>query len=380
MSGGTPTRPTRRAFLAAPALLASVMAVRGARADDIVLAGASVPMTGPGARYGAQFKRGFDLALEGIDNLGGAGGRPLQYLLEDTRSDPQRAATAAQAFVADPRVVVALDGASASDLAAASSTLRNAGLAQIALAASDPAAAGNLAWSLAPTDAAQGAGLWSFADALGLRRPAVLYPDTGAGRSARDAFAGAAGGSVAGAEAYVPGQDDFRSALTRLGNANPDGLVLLSDYADAALICHQARDSGSKLPVLAAAGSSAAEFAVLGGAAAEGVFVLATFFAGSPRPEAQDFVKRYRAKYSADADGSSAVAFDATVLVSRLVGGWGPTREGVQKGLAEIKDVPSVVYGRIAFDPQTHHVQGAAFQRLLVRGGRFIPWDGVKPA
>ena len=369
---------SRRFLLAAPALLPL-----SARADDLVLAGVSGPTTGQGARYGSQWKRGFDLALQTVDNLGGAAGRPLQYLFQDTQSDAQRAAASAQAFVADPRVVIALGG---DNSPAASSIYQAAGMTQIALAASDAAVtqAGNHIWSYAPGLAEQQSRLWAFAAALGLQHPAVLFPDTDAGRSAKNALAAAAkadGALIAAEEGYAPAQEDFRPTLTRVGNANPDGLVLLSDYADAALICHQARDSGYKLPILAGAATVSSEFLALGGAAAEGVFVLTTFFAGDSRPEAQDFIKQYRSKYSLDPDASSAVAYDAMVLFSRLVQGWGPTREAMQKGLEEIKDVPSVVYGPVAFDPQTRRVlAGAPAKRLVVRNNRFTLWDGTRPA
>ena len=103
-----------------------------------------------------------------------------------------------------------------------------------------------------------------------------------------------------------------------------------------------------------------------------------TFFAGAPRPEALEFVRSYRAKYSLDPDAASAVAYDAIVLFAKLVQNWGPTREAMQKGLGEVHDVSSVAYGTIAFD-EHRSVLGASFQRLAVRGNRFTLWDGAKP-
>jgi len=65
--------------------------------------GVSEPLTGPDSQYGAQWKRGFDLALAEINAKGGTHGRPLQYIFEDSQSDPRQSIAVAQKFVNDPR-------------------------------------------------------------------------------------------------------------------------------------------------------------------------------------------------------------------------------------------------------------------------------------
>jgi branched-chain amino acid transport system substrate-binding protein len=107
---------------------------------------------------------------------------------------------------------------------------------------------------------------------------------------------------------------------------------------------------------------------------------MSTFFPGDPRPEVQAFVKAYRAKYDADPDSFSAGAYDTMVLFAALCDKYGTTREAMQTGLTEIKDVPSVIYGTTTFDPVTRRVPGAAYKLLLVKGGQFTVWDGSKTA
>ena len=58
------------------------------RADEPILIGVSGPLTGPNAQYGAQWKDGFDLAIEEIKK---AGGPTFQYVFEDSQSDPRQA-------------------------------------------------------------------------------------------------------------------------------------------------------------------------------------------------------------------------------------------------------------------------------------------------
>src|SRR5437879_7289433 len=79
-----------------------------AQSSEPILLGVSGPLTGPNAQYGAQWKQGFDLALDEINGAGGIKGRPLAYIFEDTQSDPRQSVAVAQKFVADPRIVAEL--------------------------------------------------------------------------------------------------------------------------------------------------------------------------------------------------------------------------------------------------------------------------------
>ena len=370
---------TRRGLLATATVAAALPT--GAQAADPVWAGVSGPLTGPNAQYGAQWKRGFDLALDGINGNGGVKGRPLAYTFEDTQSDPRQSVAVAQKFVADPRVVIELGDFSSPASMAASPIYQRGKLVQFGFTNSHPdfTKGGSYMWSNSTNQAEEQPKLYDFVAAVGLKRPAVLHLNTDWGRTAKDAFVKAAeagGATVAAVEAYLSAEQDFRPTLVRVSGSNPDGLVLLSYYADGALICRQARDAGIKLPIVAGTSNYSPKFLELGGDGVEGVYVMTTFFPADPRPDVQDFVGRYRAKFDAEPDSFSAGAYDTIVLWSKLVEGWGPTREGMEKGLTEIKDVPSVIYGSVTFDPATRRVQGASYKRLVVRGGTFTLWDG----
>ena len=71
-----------------------------------VVIGVTGPLTGQYAQYGAQWKKGFDYALDEINAGGGINGRPLQYTFEDSQSDPRQTVVIARKFVGDERIVV----------------------------------------------------------------------------------------------------------------------------------------------------------------------------------------------------------------------------------------------------------------------------------
>jgi branched-chain amino acid transport system substrate-binding protein len=368
-------------------LLVSVASVLPARAfaAEPILAGVSGPLTGPNAQYGAQWKRGFDLALDEINGAGGVNGRPLAYTFEDSQSDPRQSVAIAQKFVSDPRIIIELGDFSSPASMAASPIYQRGKLVQFGFTNSHPdfTKGGDYMWSNSTNQAEEQPKLAEYAiHALGLQRPAVLHLNTDWGRASKDAFASAAallGAPVVATEAYLPTDQDFRPSLVRVRDAKPDGLILLSYYADAALLVRQARDLGLKQVLVGSTSIYSPKFIELAGPAANGVFCMTSFFPGETRPEVQKFVADFRAKYNSDPDTFCAGSYDTMVLFAALVRQFGPTREGMHDGLAKIQDVPSVIYGKVRFNPETRRVQAANYKYLVVANNAFTIWDGSKP-
>ena len=93
----------------------------------------------------------------------------------------------------------------------------------------------------------------------------------------------------------------------------------------------------------------------------------------------REFVTKFKAKYNEEPDDFNAVAYDTIVLIAAVIDKYGVDRTAIRDGLAAIKDVPSVIYGKATFDPQTRRVAGARAVYLVVRNGKFDLWDGKKP-
>ena len=347
--------------------------------------GVSGPLTGPNAQYGAQWKQGFDLALDQINGTGGIKGRPLRYIFEDTQSDPKQTVAVAQKFVADKRIVAELGDFASPASMAASPIYQRAGLVQFGFTNSHPAFTkpGDFIWSNSVSQAdEQPLNAVYAVKRLGFKRIAVLHLNTDWGRTSKDHFASAAkelGAEIVAAEGYQPEEKDFRSTLVRVRDAKPDGLFLVSYYADAALIARQARQTGVSVPIAASSSIYSPKFIELGAEASEGVFTAARFFPEDPRPEVQGFVSAFKAKFGNEPDAFNAYAYDTVVLFGQVLRETPSLdRVAVRDTLAQVKDVPSVIYGKATFDPQTRRVLGAKSADLVVRNGRFVLWDGVK--
>lgn len=380
---------SRRTLLSALALsgFASVPALSGAApaAGEPVWFGVSGPLTGPNAQYGAQWKAGFDLALDEINAAGGVLGRPLQYVFEDSQSDPRQAVGIAQKFVNDPRIAIELGDFSSPASMAATPIYQRGGLVQLGFTNSHPdfTKGGDFAWSPSVSQTDSQPLLAELAvKGLGLKRIAVLHLNTDWGRTSKDVFVKAAterGATVVAAEGYQAEEKDFRSTLVRVRDAKPDGIVLISYYADGALIASQVRTTGITLPVVASSSVYSPKFLELGGEAVNGIVTSTNFFPEEARPEVQTFVKHFKAKYNREPDAFNAYAYDAVQIAAAAIRSAGTTdRKTIRDAFYKIKDVPSVVFGKINFDPTTRRVIGVKNVDLLVHNGKWVVWDGKK--
>ncbi len=375
----------RRTVLKGTALLGAAAFPRGraAAADEPVTVGVSGPLTGPNAQYGAQWKASFDLAIE---QIAASGGPAIKYVFEDSQSDPRQSVAVAQKFVNDPSIIMEIGDFSSTASMAASPIYQRAKLVQFGMTNSHPdfTKGGDYMWSSSITQAEEQPNLADYAvNGLGLKKLAVLHLNTDWGTTAKNFFVKAAqdkGADVVATEGFLPNERDFRSTLVRIRDTNPSGLVLEAYYGDAAVIARQVRDLGLKQPIAAVGSVYSPKLLELGGDAVNGIYTQSNFFPEDPRPEVQNFVTAFAAKYNRAPDAFNATAYDTMNLFAALVKQFGATREGIREGLAKIKDVPSVVYGTMTFDPTTRRVAGAHYERLVVKEDKFVLWDGSKPA
>jgi len=362
---------------------ATVSRAAFAETSEPIMLGVSGPLTGPNAQYGTQWKQGFDLALDEIQAAGGINGRKLAYTFEDSQSDPRQSVAIAQKFVSDPKIVMELGDFSSPASMAASPIYQRAGLVQFGFTNSHPdfTKGGDFMWSTSVSQADEQPLLALYAVRhLGLKKLAVLHQNTDWGRTSRDYFVNAAkgyGAEVVVTEGYIADDRDFRSTLVRVRDANPDGLILISYYSDGALIARQARQVGLAQTICAASSVYSPKFLELGGDSVEGVHIGTRYFPEDPRPEVQTFIKGFKAKYNGlEPDAFNAYSYDAMNVAAAVLRIDATDRKAIRDAFAKVKDVPSVIFGSVTFDPASRRVKGAMNAELVVRKGQFAIWDG----
>src|SRR5690348_4594842 len=367
------------------AMLLGTATSRAAFADssEPIMLGVSGPLTGPNAQYGAQWKQGFDLALDEIHAAGGINGRKLAYTFQDSQSDPRQSVAIAQKFVSDPKIMMELGDFSSPASMAASPIYQRGGLVQFGFTNSHPdfTKGGDYMWSTSVSQADEQPLLALYAVRhLGLKKLAVLHQNTDWGRTSKDYFVKAAkdyGADVAVTEGYIADERDFRSTLVRVRDTNPDGLILISYYSDGALIARQARQVGLKQVICAASSVYSPKFIELGGDAVEDVHVGTRYFPEDPRPEVRKFIAAFKAKYNGqEPDSFNAYSYDAMNVAAAVLRIDATDRKAIRDAFAKVKDVPTVIFGPATFDVATRRVKGAMNAELVVHKGQFALWDG----
>jgi len=373
--------PKRILGLALATLIALPGLTASAQAKDPVVIGVSGPLTGPQAQYGLAWKKGFDLALPEINAAGGIQGHPLVIDFQDTQNLPAQTVAVAQKFIADPKVLLATGDFSSTSSMAASPLYQRAGLVQFGFNNSNPkfTDGGDFLWSNSPTQATEGPAHAAYVQALGLKKVALFALNTDWGKSTADLTVAALtklGVSVVVREAYLPDNQDFKPLISKAKAAGIDGIVLVSYENDAALAVQQIRGQGLTVPVVANGSNATAGFVKLAGAAAEGVYVAGDFAPDDPRPEVQVFAKKWTAKYNEPLDYFAVHAYDSLKLAAAILNASKLDRASVKDAFSIVKDVPSVIYGKVRFNPATRHVDDFLGARLVVKNGLLIAWTG----
>ena len=101
------TRSRRLVLTLVSALAFTLPILPGAIAQqDPVKVGVIQPLSGPVAASGNYVRMGAEIGRDWINSRGGVLGRQVQLLIEDNKSDPKEAATAAEKLIVRDKVPV----------------------------------------------------------------------------------------------------------------------------------------------------------------------------------------------------------------------------------------------------------------------------------
>jgi branched-chain amino acid transport system substrate-binding protein len=346
-----------------------------AQAAEPIHVALSAPLTGNFAEYGQNFQRAIDLAVEWINAAGGIKGRNVVIVAGDSKADPKEAATLAQKFTSDSRIVAEIGDFSSTACLAAQPIYDRAGMVQLSPTSSHPNFAPGSPWSfgIVGTQAGEGPFMARYAvQKLGKKRLVVLHINNDWGIVAKDLFIQSAkqlGADVVAVEAYFETDKDFTGVLTKLRGQKPDLLYIPSFYNEAALISKQREKLGwTDVTVMGPGSLYSPKLLELGGSSVNGLYTSTAFFPKDPRPEVQKFVKGYEAKYKAMPNLFAAVAYDAMNLLAATIEKSGTERKAIRDELAKAHDFPGVT-GKITFTERRDVVK--EYRPLVVQDGEF---------
>jgi branched-chain amino acid transport system substrate-binding protein len=353
-------------------------------AQDTIKIGEFASLTGKEAVFGQNAHKGTLLAIEEVNAAGGVLGRKLELITEDDQSKAGESATVVKKLISRDKVVAVLGEITSGRTLEAAPICQNAKIPLISPGATNVSvtAKGDYIFRVCFIDDFQGTVMAKFSrETLKLQKVAILSSvssaqSVGLSKFFRERFT-ASGGTIAAEQKYGEGDKDFRAQLTAIKASGADGVFVPGYYAEAALICKQARELGLTVPLFGVDGWESPELIQIGGAAVEGSYFSTHYSPENKSPAVVAFNERFKARWGVDTNALSALGYDSAMVLIDAIRRAGTT-EGpkLRDALAATKDYAAVT-GRITFDAQRNPTKSAVV--LTVKNGRYAFVQDVHP-
>jgi branched-chain amino acid transport system substrate-binding protein len=372
------------AFRSFVALFTSALVSTAALAQDPIRLGEFASMTGKEAVFGQNAHKGTLLAVEETNAAGGVLGRKLELITADNQSKPGESATAVKKLISRDKVAVILGEITSGRTLEAAPIAQAAKIPLISPGAThtEVTAKGNYIFRICFIDDFQGTVMAKFArETLKLKRVAILSSvssaqSVGLAKYFRERFTSPTT-VIAAEQKYGEGDKDFRAQLTAIKAAGADGIFVPGYYAEAALICKQARDLGLTLPLLGVDGWESPDLVAIAGAAAEGCYLSTHYSPESESPAVVAFNQRFQQRWGIGSNALSVLGYDSAMLAIDAIRRAGSTDGAkIRDALATTVNYPAVT-GSITFDTNRNPTKNAVV--LTVKNGKFTFVQDVSP-
>ncbi len=341
--------------------------------SNVITIGAILPLSGSAAQYGKFVQSGFELARKEINENGGINGKEFSVIYEDGQASPKLAAAAMRKLVGIHNVPIVF-GSWASSSALAQAPIANETKTPMLAEAQSPKIrdAGDYVFRIQPDSRFYLKKLAPYSvNKLGLKRFGILYVNNDYGKDQSEVYKKLLeklGAKVVFNEGFAQGTRDFRAALTKLKNVQPDG-VFIPAYAEAGPILKQARELGINTQFLGSAPIENRDVLQIAGEAAEGVIYVHHFDPDSPDDQVQQFTTKYKEVYGLDAEGYAALAYDAAYVIANIISRVGSDKEAIKTALYEVQNLPGVT-GTTSFDKMGDVIKPIVIR--TIKNGQFV--------
>lgn len=359
---------TLAAIVSFGAVIATAVVEPALAQDKTIKIGGLLPMSGPGAYFGAQDKQGVELALEQI-NKAGVNGYKLAVHYEDSACSPLPASQAAKRLIDQykPDVVI---GEECSDatlaimpiMEQAKIPLLNAGSSSIKI--TEP---GN-PWTfrIMPNEVMQGVDIATNAyNKLNARTAVLLYENTNAGIGNAKVFNETftkLGGKIVAEIGFGRDVNDFTAIATRVAGLGKVDVIPTYTLEGQGLKITQALAQAG----VTKGGDGASiqlgtiwlpfGFEQKAGKAALGYVRIVQFDPTDQREVVKNFVAAFKEKFKSDPTHLHAHAYDQILLIADVVKRGGKDAQSIRDIMAATKDFSGVT-GSVEFDKTNQNIK-----------------------
>lgn len=287
-----------------------------------IVIGHFASMTGSEATFGQSTDKGVRMALEERNAAGGVKGRKIEVKTLDTASKASEGGTVVTRLINNEKAVAILGEVASSISIAGGQVAQKLGVPMVSPSSTNEAVTkiGDMIFRVCFLDGFQGYVMAKFAvDDLKVTKVAVLYDQQQAySKGLKQSFVTsfkALGGTIVTEQAYSGGDPDVSAQLQTIKTSGAQAIYMPGYYTDVGNMVRQARKLGIKEPFLGGDGWDSDKLTEIGGADIEGSYYSNHYSFEEQRPEVQDFVTKYKAKYGQVPDGLAALGYDAARIL-----------------------------------------------------------------
>jgi len=287
-----------------------------------------LPLTGGQAKFGEMMKRSYEMAAEEINAKGGVKGRNLALSFDDSQAKPDSARAIVEKLIdvkKQPLIVGEYTSACAKAVAAVANERKTPYL--IVASADDAITQQHYKYVFRQNvpNAYYAGGLASFLqNVVKPQSIAILFESSDFGTSGAadmEKQAQRIGMKVLMKEKYEKGAIDFKPILSKVKQANPDVIFMVSYVMDASLLMKQIKELriDAKLFAGGAAGFALPEFVDNAKDAAEYVVTATLWTPNVKYKGAKEYAAKYKAKYGDFPSYHGASAYSAIFVVQDVL-------------------------------------------------------------
>jgi len=257
--------------------------------EGTIKVGLIQPLSGPVAASGNFVRMGAEIGRDWVNAKGGVLGRKIELVIEDNKSDPKEAASAAEKLITRDKVPVIIGAWGSSMTLAAMPKLEEYGVPMIvetSSAASITKRGNPWVFRISPPSEMEAIGLETKLKTLGIKSYDFLAVNTDWGRGAVGAFGevlkknGASQGAV---EFMDQAATDLTAQLTKIKGTGADTLMVTTSVEQITLLLKQAQELRLNRRIVTTGGSSSpSQLIKHAGAAAEGSYHVLVFLPWFP--------------------------------------------------------------------------------------------------
>jgi branched-chain amino acid transport system substrate-binding protein len=356
--------------------------VRGVTDTEIVI-GTITDLSGVTAVQGVNNSDAVRMAFDEANEKGGINGRKIKYIVEDNQYQVPRAVQAMNKLLNNDNVFATIDdgGTPMNDANMPTQFAKNVpNMFPLTSARSmyEPYNKLKFAQFASYYDQMRSAVKY-YAEKKGRKAFCVTYQDSDFGK---DVLAGvvaetqARGLKVVETTAHRPTDTDFNAPMTKLHDAGCDVVLMGTIVRDTNIIVQTARKMNWNVDLVGQFAAYDTAVASLPGGATEGFYCMTPAlyaYPDDPRPDVQDFAKRYKARYGRDPNFHGEVGYTAAqmVLIGLKNAGKDLNVDSFVKAMEGIHNYKDIFGSELSFGPEQHHGSTRSFL-TVVKNGRWV--------